>query len=42
MVPAHVALSREPFPRNPNGKIDRKTLRLNYLTMFDTKLETQP
>lgn len=36
MVPAHVALSREPFPRNPNGKIDRKTLRLDYLTMFES------
>jgi len=36
MVPAHVALVPDAFPRNPNGKIDRKTLRLHYLTMFDT------
>ena len=42
MVPAHVAFSHEAFPRNPNGKIDRKSLRLHYLTMFDPKLETQP
>ena len=42
MVPAHVTLNREAFPRNPNGKIDRKTLRLDYLTMFDTILENKP
>lgn len=42
MVPAHVTLSRDAFPRNPNGKIDRKTLRLDYLTMFDTILENKP
>lgn len=42
MVPAHVALRQEAFPRNPNGKIDRKTLRLDYLTMFDTILENKP
>ena len=35
MVPAHIALVHAAFPRNPNGKIDRKTLRLSYLTMFD-------
>jgi len=35
MVPAHIALAGEPFPRNPNGKIDRKTLRLAYSTMFE-------
>ncbi|MEW6372840.1 MAG: acyl-CoA ligase (AMP-forming), exosortase A system-associated [Pseudomonadota bacterium] len=35
MVPAHVAMASEAFPRNPNGKIDRKSLRLNYLTMFE-------
>jgi len=35
MVPAHIAFVMEAFPRNPNGKIDRKTLRLSYLTMFD-------
>jgi hypothetical protein len=35
MVPAHVALHGEPFPRNPNGKIDRKLLQQSFLTMFD-------
>lgn len=35
MVPAHIAFVMEAFPRNPNGKIDRKTLRMNYLTMFE-------
>jgi len=35
MVPAHIAFVHEAFPRNPNGKIDRKTLRMNYLTMFE-------
>lgn len=35
MVPAHIAFVTEAFPRNPNGKIDRKTLRMNYLTMFE-------
>lgn len=35
MVPAHIAFVNEAFPRNPNGKIDRKTLRMHYLTMFE-------
>ncbi len=37
MVPAHIDIRSEPFPRNPNGKIDRALLRLPYLTLFDTK-----
>jgi acyl-CoA ligase (AMP-forming) (exosortase A-associated) len=37
MVPAHIDIRSEPFPRNPNGKIDRALLRLSYLTLFDTK-----
>jgi len=35
MVPAHVVLAHAPFPRNPNGKLDRKSLREPYLTLFD-------
>jgi acyl-CoA ligase (AMP-forming) (exosortase A-associated) len=35
MVPAHVALHPASFPRNPNGKIDRKLLRQSFLTMFE-------
>jgi acyl-CoA ligase (AMP-forming) (exosortase A-associated) len=37
MVPAHVALHEASFPRNPNGKIDRKLLRQSFLTMFETE-----
>lgn len=36
MVPAHVALHQDQFPRNPNGKIDRKLLRQPYSTMFSS------
>jgi len=35
MVPSHVAVRTEPFPRNPNGKIDRKSLSLPFLTLFE-------
>ncbi|MFC4929413.1 acyl-CoA ligase (AMP-forming), exosortase A system-associated [Massilia sp. GCM10023247] len=35
MVPAHIALHEESFPRNPNGKIDRKLLQQSFMTMFD-------
>lgn len=34
MVPAHVELRSEAFPRNPNGKIDRKLLRQSFSTLF--------
>ena len=34
MVPAHIALRAEPFPRNPNGKIDRKELRSAFVDLF--------
>jgi acyl-CoA ligase (AMP-forming) (exosortase A-associated) len=34
MVPAHIALRAEPFPRNPNGKIDRKELRAAFVDLF--------
>jgi acyl-CoA ligase (AMP-forming) (exosortase A-associated) len=35
MVPAHVELRTESFPRNPNGKFDRKLLQQSYLTLFE-------
>jgi acyl-CoA ligase (AMP-forming) (exosortase A-associated) len=35
MVPAHVEIREGQFPRNPNGKIDRKLLREPFVTMFD-------
>ncbi|MDB5791308.1 MAG: acyl--CoA ligase [Massilia sp.] len=35
MVPAHIALADASFPRNPNGKIDRKLLQQSFITMFD-------
>jgi acyl-CoA synthetase (AMP-forming)/AMP-acid ligase II len=35
MVPAHVELREGQFPRNPNGKIDRKLLQQSFLTMFE-------
>jgi len=35
MVPSHVEVRQAPFPRNPNGKIDRKALALPFLTLFE-------
>jgi acyl-CoA ligase (AMP-forming) (exosortase A-associated) len=35
MVPAHVEVRAEPFPRNPNGKIDRKSLAGPFLHLFE-------
>jgi acyl-CoA ligase (AMP-forming) (exosortase A-associated) len=35
MVPSHVEVRAEPFPRNPNGKIDRKSLALPFLNLFE-------
>jgi acyl-CoA synthetase (AMP-forming)/AMP-acid ligase II len=35
MVPAHIALRAEAFPRNPNGKLDRKLLRADYVHHFE-------
>ncbi|WLI88920.1 acyl-CoA ligase (AMP-forming), exosortase A system-associated [Massilia sp. R2A-15] len=35
MAPAHVALREQPFPRNPNGKIDRGALRQPFSTLFE-------
>jgi acyl-CoA ligase (AMP-forming) (exosortase A-associated) len=34
MVPAHIEIRGEAFPRNPNGKFDRNLLKQSYLTMF--------
>jgi acyl-CoA ligase (AMP-forming) (exosortase A-associated) len=34
MVPAHIEVKAGPLPRNPNGKIDRKSLSLEFQTMF--------
>jgi acyl-CoA ligase (AMP-forming) (exosortase A-associated) len=36
MVPAHIAIRSEAFPRNPNGKIDRALLRLSCPTLFES------
>jgi acyl-CoA synthetase (AMP-forming)/AMP-acid ligase II len=35
MVPAHVALHPDAFPRNPNGKIDRNLLRQSCSNPFE-------
>ncbi|MEH6433558.1 acyl-CoA ligase (AMP-forming), exosortase A system-associated [Massilia sp. DD77] len=36
MVPAHIALRSEAFPRNPNGKFDRNLLRQSYSSLFES------
>ncbi|MFL6657062.1 MAG: acyl-CoA ligase (AMP-forming), exosortase A system-associated [Massilia sp.] len=36
MVPAHIDIRSEAFPRNPNGKIDRKLLQQSYSTLFES------
>jgi acyl-CoA ligase (AMP-forming) (exosortase A-associated) len=36
MVPAHIDLRVEAFPRNPNGKLDRKLLRADYINLFES------
>ena len=35
MLPAHVEVRREPLPRNPNGKIDRKLLSAEFDGLFE-------
>ncbi len=35
MVPAHIVIVPAPLARNPNGKLDRPSLRLPYLTLFE-------
>jgi acyl-coenzyme A synthetase/AMP-(fatty) acid ligase len=39
MVPARLIAKREPLPRNPNGKIDRKRLSIELADLFQ---ETAP
>jgi acyl-CoA ligase (AMP-forming) (exosortase A-associated) len=36
MVPAWIALRADAFPRNPNGKLDRKMLRADYVNLFES------
>jgi acyl-CoA ligase (AMP-forming) (exosortase A-associated) len=36
MVPAHVAVRDAAFPRNPNGKIDRKLLQQSFIPLFES------
>ncbi len=36
MVPAHIDMRQGPLPRNPNGKIDRKTLSTEWLEKMGT------
>ena len=36
MVPAHIDIRSDAFPRNPNGKIDRKLLQQSYSTLFES------
>ena len=38
MAPAHIALRTDAFPRNPNGKLDRKLLRADYVHLFEGSL----
>ncbi len=35
MVPSRIDVRPGPLPRNPNGKIDRKTLGLEFVDLFD-------
>jgi acyl-CoA ligase (AMP-forming) (exosortase A-associated) len=35
MVPAHIDLRADAFPRNPNGKLDRTLLRAGYVHLFE-------
>jgi acyl-CoA ligase (AMP-forming) (exosortase A-associated) len=36
MLPAHVVVQTHAFPRNPNGKLDRKLLRADYVDLFES------
>jgi len=40
MVPARIEIRPGPLPRNPNGKIDRKTISIEFRDLFDTKNPT--
>lgn len=39
MVPAHVEITPGPLPRNPNGKIDRKTLAAQYEALLGMRAD---
>jgi hypothetical protein len=36
MLPQHIVMADAALPRNPNGKIDRKLLSLQYADCFQT------
>jgi acyl-CoA ligase (AMP-forming) (exosortase A-associated) len=36
MLPAHIVVQTHAFPRNPNGKLDRKLLRADYVNLFES------
>jgi acyl-CoA ligase (AMP-forming) (exosortase A-associated) len=36
MVPAHIDLRTDAFPRNPNGKLDRNLLRAGFIHLFES------
>jgi acyl-CoA ligase (AMP-forming) (exosortase A-associated) len=36
MVPAHIDLRTDAFPRNPNGKLDRNLLRAGFVHLFES------
>ena len=38
MVPARIEVVHAPLARNPNGKLDRRSLRLPYLTLFESPM----
>lgn len=38
MVPAHIDVRSDAFPRNPNGKLDRKMLRADFVHLFESAL----
>jgi acyl-coenzyme A synthetase/AMP-(fatty) acid ligase len=42
MVPAHVQVHAGALPRNPNGKIDRKSLQQSLSSLFPTSFESEP
>lgn len=39
MVPAHVEIFETPLPRNPNGKIDRRSLQLSFACQSETEVK---
>jgi acyl-CoA synthetase (AMP-forming)/AMP-acid ligase II len=35
MIPSHLVFRDGPLPRNPNGKIDRKSIAAEFQDLFD-------